>query len=175
MHITLGGRGSQPQSQTCRTRWSPLRDSQARALSPKASLHSWPWVWAWRWLLLPLATGLHVDFQLQVVSQEPSLQVHSCVTWKTLTLPGAHKHTFILCSLRWNTWGSRFAQQPFSGPTDGLCPKLGLWEACGLQSVCYVCKSILHTYKGQVFWSSALWLWIGWDTIIVQNFGLKKN
>ena len=140
MQITLGGLGSQPQSQTCRTRRSPLRNSQARVLSPKASAHL-----ALGVLLevAAVASGnwLPVNFQLQVVSQEPSLQVHSCVTWKTLTLPSSHKHTFIFCSLRRNTCGSRFAQQPFDGPHRRT---LSQAQGCGKHVVCSLCVNLFY-------------------------------
>ena len=58
------------------------------------------------------------------------------------------KHLYFLLTQTKHLWQQVCTTALRWPPHTDSVPSSGLWEACGLQSVC---KSILHTYKVQVF------------------------
>lgn len=138
-----GGIRASPQSQTCRTRRVFCLVPRPELRAPRPFTHLALGLIS-EMAAVPFCNRFHAGFQLRVATWEPSLQVHSCITWKTLTLPGCHTSSPFLSAHPDETPGAAVSRNRFSvAPTGGLCPKLS-----SVRSVCLpvcVCECVFHT------------------------------
>lgn len=109
------GRASKPNLQN---QMRLLRNSQARALSPKASSHTWPCCSSCNWFV--------IHFELQVLLSILSAGPFLCNSedFDPSQLPQAHL-SFLLTQVKHLGWQLCIPGPGGRGPAGGLCPKLG--------------------------------------------------